>query len=229
MRTRPSCIVTDLEGTTTPIAFVHQILFPYARTHLTVFIATHRDEAEVAAALAETERLAPGRAPLDALLGWMEEDAKVTPLKTIQGLIWRDGYQAGALQTELYPDVVPALRHWHGEGVRLAVYSSGSVGAQRLLLGHAPEGDLTGLFAEFFDTATGGKREAASYASIARRLGVAPDAVLFLSDAEAELDAAASSGLVTCQIVRPADRTLPSSRHETAPDFTAVTDRFGLR
>ncbi|MBV9654570.1 MAG: acireductone synthase [Acetobacteraceae bacterium] len=222
-------ILTDIEGTTTPIAFVHRTLFPFARTRMAAFIATHRTEPEVAAALAETEKLAPGRAPLDTLLGWMDQDAKVMPLKALQGLIWRDGYAAGELQSELYPDVAPALRRWHAGGLRLAVYSSGSVGAQRLLFGHAPEGDLTPLFAGFFDTATGAKREAASYGAIARALDLGPGTLLFLSDVEAELDAAMAAGLATCQLVRPADGTVASSRHQTAADFAAVSNRFGLR
>ncbi len=226
---RRACVLTDIEGTTTPIAFVHRVLFPFARTRMAGFVATHRDEPEVAAALAEAERLAPGRAPLDALLGWMGEDAKVTPLKTIQGLIWGEGYRAGELQAELYPDVAPALRQWHADGVRLAVYSSGSVEAQRLIFGHVPEGDLTPLFAGFFDTRTGGKRDAESYGAIARALGAAPEALLFLSDAEAELDAAAAAGLATCQLVRPADGTVASARHVIAADFTAVTALLASR
>jgi enolase-phosphatase E1 len=226
---RPACVLTDIEGTTTPIAFVHRVLFPFARARMAVFVATHRGEPEVAAALEATERLAPGRAPLDALLGWMDNDAKVTPLKTIQGLIWRDGYRAGELLSELYPDVAPALRLWHADGVQLAVYSSGSTEAQRLLFGHVPEGDLTPLFSGFFDTQTGGKREAGSYGAVARSLGVLPDAMLFLSDSEAELDAAAAAGLATCQLLRPADGAAASSRHSTAADFTAVTGLFALR
>lgn len=223
-----AAIVTDIEGTTTPIAFVHRVLFPFARTHLTVFVATNRTDPAVAAALAETERLMPGKAPLDTLLKWMDEDTKVGPLKTIQGLIWRNGYRNGELASELYPDVAPVLRAWHAAGLRLAVYSSGSVEAQKLLFGHVPEGDLTPMFTSFFDTATGGKKDAPSYRAIAASLGTAPGAVLFLSDVEAELDAATVAGLRTCQLVRPADGTAASTRHPTAASFTDVSRLFSL-
>jgi enolase-phosphatase E1 len=160
----PAAIVTDIEGTTTRIAFVHEVLFPYARARLEGFLRAHADRPDVAAALADTARLAPGIAPLAALLGWMDQDAKIGPLKAIQGMIWNDGYAAGALTGELYPDVAPCLRRWRSAGVRLFVYSSGSVAAQKLLFRHSSAGDLEGLFSGFFDTGVGPKREAASYA-----------------------------------------------------------------
>lgn len=228
MRPPIATIVTDIEGTTTPIAFVHRVLFPFARARLTVFVATNRDDPAVAAALAETQRLVPGKAPLDTLLGWMGEDAKVTPLKTIQGLIWREGYRAGELNSDIYPDVAPALRAWHEAGFRLAVYSSGSVEGQELLFGHAPEGDLTPLFSGFFDTRIGGKKEADSYRAITAALGASESATLFLSDAEAELDAAAVAGLATCQLVRAADGTDASARHANAETFGEVSHLFAL-
>jgi len=224
----PRAVLTDIEGTTSRIAFVHDVLFPYARTHLPALLAERSAEPEVAAALAEVDRLAPGQDRLAALLGWMDQDAKVTPLKALQGLVWRDGYARGELKGDLYPDVAPCLRAWAATGVRLFVYSSGSVAAQRLIFGHATAGDLTGLFAGFFDTRIGAKREAGSYARIVGEIGVAPDAVLFLSDVVAELDAAARAGLATCQLVRAEDRTVPSDTHVTAADFHDVARRFGL-
>jgi enolase-phosphatase E1 len=143
-------------------------------------------------------------------------------------MIWEEGYASGALKGDLYPDVAPALRAWAGVGVRLAVYSSGSVAAQKLIFGHSVAGDLAPLFAAFFDTRIGAKREAASYAAIAAELGVPPAALLFLSDVEAELDAAAASGLDTCQIVRAEDATMPSDRHPLAADFPGVAVLYGL-
>ena len=223
-----AAVVTDIEGTTTPIAFVHQVLFPYARAHLPAFLAAHAADADAAAALAEVRRLAPNQAPLDALRRWMDDDEKVTPLKTLQGLVWNDGYASGALRSQLYPDVAPALRRWMHAGVRLAVYSSGSEAAQRLLFAHTPDGDLTGWFAGFFDTRIGAKRDAASYTAIAAALRLPPDELLFLSDIEAELDAAATAGWQTCQLVRANDATAESRRHATAPDFAAVSRRFEL-
>ena len=212
-----SAVVTDIEGTTTPISFVQRTLFPYARARLPAFLDAHAGRPDVAAELARV----PGDA-LATLLGWMDRDEKVGPLKALQGMIWRQGYADGALRGELYPDVPPALRRWSRDGLRLAVYSSGSAEAQRLLFGHTEAGDLTPLFAGFFDTAAGAKREAGSYAAIALALGLAPGEILFLSDTEAELDAASASGWRTCQVVRPEDGTAASGRHAAAATFDAV-------
>jgi enolase-phosphatase E1 len=219
---RPEAILTDIEGTTTPIAFVRDVLFPYARARLPDFLARHADHPLVA----EARALAGGRPVLDALLAWMDQDAKVTPLKAMQGLIWNQGYRDGALRGRIYPDVPPALRGWHATGLRLAVYSSGSEAAQRLIFGHSDAGDLAALFTHFFDTRIGGKREAASYAAIATTIGAAPDHILFLSDIEQELDAARLAGLRTCQIVRPQDGTVASTRHRTAPSFATLAKQL---
>lgn len=224
----PRLVLTDIEGTTTPIAFVHRVLFPHARAALPALIGRRAQERPVAEALAEIGRLAPGADPLTQALAWMDEDAKVTPLKTLQGIAWRDGYEAGLLKGEFYPDVPPALRRWHDAGIRLAVYSSGSEAAQRLIFGHAADGDLSGLFEAFFDTRIGAKRETHSYGAIVRSLDLAPEAVLFLSDIEAELDAASEAGLQTCQLVRPEDGTVAGTRHRLADSFDAVAAGFGL-
>lgn len=212
-------IITDIEGTTTPISFVHRILFPYARARLENFITSHPDEPAV------SEVPEP---KLQTLQEWMDRDEKITALKTIQGEIWRRGYESGDLKGEIYPDVPAALRRWARAGLRLFVYSSGSVPAQKLLFGHTPAGDLTSLFQAYFDTRVGAKREAASYNAIARAIGGAPAEALFLSDVEAELDAAQQAGLLTCQLVRPEDGTIPSTRHKTASDFNGVAENFGL-
>lgn len=215
----PTHVLTDIEGTTTAIAFVHRTLFPYAASALEEFLARHGEEAEVAAALAEV----PGEDKLAQLRAWMAADAKVTPLKALQGLIWRQGYRSGALHGHLWPDVAPALRAWHARGLHLAIYSSGSEEAQRLLVRHSEAGDLEPLFEGFFDTRMGMKREAASYTNIARAWDVAPARILFLSDVAEELDAAHAAGLGTCQLVRPPDGTRPSGRHPEAADFEDVT------
>ena len=214
---KPAAILTDIEGTTTPVAFVHRVLFPYARARMAEFVASGH------AALADVPE-----PRLETLLGWMDRDEKITALKTIQGIIWEDGYKSGAITAELYADVPPALRRWARAGLRLFVYSSGSVPAQKLLFGHTPAGDLTRLFQAYFDTRVGPKRETASYADIARGVNVRPEELLFLSDIEAELDAAKASGLQTCQLVRAADGTVASARHETAKDFDDVAGKFGL-
>ena len=218
MKIPASVVITDIEGTTTPIAFVRDVLFPYARARLPAFVKAHPEDPDVL----EAERLAPGKPALETLLGWMDADAKVAPLKSLQGRLWHDGYAAGELIGLLYPDVAPALRLWHASGVRLAVYSSGSVEAQRLLFGHAGAGDLTGLFSGFFDTRAGAKREPGSYAGIAASLGAPVAACLFLSDVEAELAAAQAAGLAVCQLVRPDDGTTASARFPYVADFTSL-------
>ncbi len=231
MNQSPRAVLTDIEGTTTPLAFVHRVLFPYARAGLPGLLAERAGEPQVAAALAQIRALAPEADPLAQCLEWMDRDAKITPLKLLQGLVWQDGYAAGALRSELYPDVAPALRAWHAGGVRLAVYSSGSEAAQRLIFGHPPAaagGDLTGLFSAFLDTRIGAKSETASYAEAVRRLGLPRPEILFLSDSAAELDAAAAAGLAVCQLLRAADATPACERHPGCADFAAVAARFGL-
>jgi enolase-phosphatase E1 len=199
-------ILTDIEGTTSSLSFVKDVLFPYAREHLPEFIAAHAHEPDIHKLLKEVSTVA-GR-PLSKdqavqqLLQWIDEDRKVTPLKALQGLIWEAGYQSGDYSGHIYDDAVHALRQWHEQGLRLYVYSSGSVYAQKLLFGHTPQGDLTPLFSGYFDTNIGGKKEAVSYQNIAAEIGLAPAEVLFLSDIEAELDAAKSAGMATCWLVR---------------------------
>lgn len=224
----PACVLTDIEGTTTAIAFVKDTLFPFAAAEFDAFLDAHEHDPEVAAILAEVRAIAREQDPRSVLRLWMAEDAKVTPLKALQGLMWRAGYLDGRLKGHLWPDVAPSLKAWSRAGLRLAVYSSGSVEAQRLLFGHSEAGDLTGLFTGFFDTKVGGKREAASYATIAAGLHLPADEILFLSDVAEELDAAAAAGLQCCQLVRPEDGTLPSARHRQAADFPEVARHFAL-
>ena len=206
-------IVTDIEGTTTRISFVHDVLFPYARARIPAWVAENAADPVLDEVRAES-----GARDLDgcvaALLGWMDEDRKITPLKAIQGRIWEVGFAAGELQGHVYPDVAPALRAWHARGLRLAVYSSGSVLAQQQLFGHSEAGDLRPLFSAWFDTTTGPKRESASYTRIAEALGCEPAEVLFLSDVQAELDAAAAAGLSTALLGRDGASGIP--------DFTAI-------
>ncbi|MBW6400205.1 acireductone synthase [Roseomonas sp. HJA6] len=223
-----SCILTDIEGTTSAIAFVKETLFPFAEAELDAFLDAHEEDPAVAAIMDEVRHIALHLEPRSVLRTWMGEDAKVTPLKTLQGLIWQAGYLDGRLKGHLWPDVAPCLRAWSRAGLQLAVYSSGSVAAQKLLFGHSVAGDLSPLFTGFFDTKVGGKREASSYATIAAGLHLAPADILFLSDVAEELDAAKAAGLATCQLVREADGTQPCDRHPQAADFPAVARRFGL-
>ena len=192
-------ILTDIEGTTSSIAFVADVLFPYARARLADYVAAH--PAETAQILAEVAASEPGD-PIATLLRWIDEDRKATPLKALQGMIWADGYTSGAFRGHIYPDAVAALQRWHAAGIALYVFSSGSVPAQKLLFGHSDAGDLTPLFSGYFDTTTGPKREAASYAKIAEAIGIAPADVLFLSDTPEEVSAARGAGMAARLIDR---------------------------
>ncbi|WP_342628036.1 acireductone synthase [Nguyenibacter vanlangensis] len=222
-------VLLDIEGTTIPVSFVHQVLFPYARAAMPGLLAERAADPAVRAALAEIAGLAPGVAPLAQLNAWMDRDEKIGPLKALQGLAWAEGYRTGVLRAALYPDVLPALRCWHAAGLRLAVYSSGSEAAQRLIYGHTTEGDVTGLFDGFYDLSMGGKRDAASYRAILARAGWAPGRTLFLSDIVAELNAASEAGLRTCQLVRPEDGTVAGAVHARAATLDEAARQFGLR
>lgn len=203
----PSAIITDVEGTTSSIAFVHEVLFPYSRARLASYVTAHAADAGVAAILGEV-RAEAGVPSLDLagctalLLEWHDADRKIAPLKSLQGLIWGEGYAQGALQGHIYADAAEGLRRWHARGIVLYVYSSGSVAAQKLIFGHTAYGDLTPLFSGHFDTVIGGKKEAASYGAIAAAIGVPPAELLFLSDVEAELAAAAAAGLAVMLLAR---------------------------
>lgn len=182
----PQVILTDIEGTTSSLSFVHQTLFPYARARLPSWVAEHGGD-------------------LEKLLGWMDVDAKETELKDVQGKIWAEGYAAGELTGQVYPDAAEVLRRWHAQGIRLAVFSSGSVAAQKLIFGYSDQGDLAPLFSGWFDTTTGPKREAGSYRKIAAAMGVAPGDMLFLSDIVQEIDAAKAAGMRALLIDRDGD------------------------
>lgn len=200
-------IVTDIEGTTTSISFVTEVLFPYARERMSSFLDAHKNEADVATEInAVRAEIGDPEASLDivkqTLQQWIDNDKKITPLKALQGMIWRSGYESGSLKGHLYPDVKKALESWHADGVSLNVYSSGSVAAQKLIFGFSVDGDLTSLFEHYFDTKIGGKREKNSYITIQQQLNVAPESILFLSDIVAELDAASEAGLQTLALDR---------------------------
>ncbi|MDF7651192.1 acireductone synthase [Pantoea sp. Acro-805] len=218
-------IVTDIEGTTSDIQFVHKVLFPYARQHLAAFVRENQAEEPVIAALnAVREESAAPEATLEeviaTLIGYIDEDRKSPGLKALQGMIWRAGYVEGQFTGHLYPDVLPAFERWQQQGTALYVYSSGSVAAQKLLFGYSDEGDLTSLFSGYFDTGVGAKREVQSYRNIAEQIGLAPSSLLFLSDIHQELDAAAEAGWHTLQLIRgEADN---ASRHHQVNDFSQI-------
>ncbi len=207
----PAAILTDIEGTTSSIAFVHSVLFPYSRARMAGYVRDHAgDLSEILDAVRAEAGAAPDPADCIAQLErWHDEDRKIAPLKTLQGLIWTEGYASGELKGHVYPDVAAALHRWRAAGIALYVYSSGSVAAQRLLFGHSAAGDLNPLFAGNFDTAVGGKREAASYRAIAAAIAIPAERILFLSDIAEELVAAQAAGMAVTQLVR--EGALPES------------------
>lgn len=215
----------DIEGTVADIAFVKQVLFPYARRALPGFIENHADDPDVAAELAAAADLAgvptdDHGAIVEALVGWIDADRKATPLKALQGMVWKTGYQQGDFTAHLYPDAFAWLKKMHSGGFPLYVYSSGSIAAQKLYFSHSDFGNIVDWFDGFFDTTTGPKKEADSYRKIAGRIARPATEIAFFSDVEAELDAAAEAGMNTVQIVRPG--TEASSRHRRYPDFSAI-------
>lgn len=211
-------ILTDIEGTTSSLSFVKDVLFPYARRHLAGYVRDHAGDPQVRACLEETRALAglpeAGDEPLIAqLLAWVDEDRKATPLKALQGMIWELGYLRGDFTGHVYDDAAAVLRDWHARGIALYVYSSGSVHAQKLLFAHTAFGDLTPLFDGYFDTRSGAKTEAESYRRIAAEIGTPAVEILFLSDIVQELDAARDAGMQTCQLVRDGS-TDPAAPHQ---------------
>lgn len=200
-------ILTDIEGTTSAVSFVFDVLFPYAARHLPDFVRQNAGRADVAEQITAVRRdsnepQADVERVIEILLSWIAEDRKATPLKALQGMVWAQGYQAGQLKGHIYPDAVEALQRWHAAGYQLFVYSSGSVQAQKLIFGCSEAGDLTPLFSGYFDTTSGPKREAQSYTNIQQAIGVEPGEILFLSDIVQELDAAQAAGLQTCGLAR---------------------------
>ncbi len=232
-----SIILLDIEGTTTPKAFVYETLFPYAREHVREFILQHLNDSGVRANMEalQQQNAADTEANLDPPLWWntlpvnstvayvhwlMDRDSKLPALKDLQGKILVEGYESGELRGDVYPDVRPALERWTRQGRAVCIFSSGSVLAQKLLFNHSAAGDLTGFIRAYFDTATGGKREAESYGCIAKELGSQPKEILFVSDVVEELDAARAAGIETLLCARPgeSDAATPNCRRVQAFD-----------
>jgi enolase-phosphatase E1 len=238
-RTGVKAVLLDIEGTTCPVSFVAETLFPYAREALGPYLERHGDRGDLQALLQElwngwanetdpeavALRLQHPETPnaphnLVPYLHWLiRRDRKDAALKELQGMVWAEGYALGALQGPLFADVPAALRRWHGQGLDLAVYSSGSVAAQQLLYGHSSAGDLRALFSHWFDTRTGPKQEASSYLRIVEVLGMAPASVLFISDAIAELNAAAAAGLQVLFSDRPGNPQRDAGGFERIGDY----------
>jgi enolase-phosphatase E1 len=224
-------IVTDIEGTTSSISFVKDVLFPYAAEHLPEYIREHRTERLVREQLNAVAELA-GTASHDAepliqqLLNWIASDTKATPLKALQGMIWEHGYRTGSYRAHVYADAVQKLTEWHEQKLGIYVYSSGSIQAQKLFFEHSVYGDMRPLFIDYFDTTTGAKQDENAYRAIATSIGYGADEILFLSDIESELDAARAAGMQTCWLLRPDDSSIDptdvNTPHSIAVSFDEI-------
>lgn len=218
-------VLTDIEGTTSSLSFVKDVLFPYSRTRLPDFVREHAHDPQVSRLLEDVRKEAGATLGQDdvikLLLRWIDEDRKATALKALQGLIWEKGYRDGDFTGHIYADAVEGLRAWHKRGIRLAVFSSGSVKAQQLLFRHSDAGDLTPLFTAYFDTTIGQKREADAYHRIADSMKMPASEILFLSDIKEELDAARQAGMRTHWLQR--DATTASAIHPVAKNFREIS------
>ncbi len=231
-------ILIDIEGTTTPVAFVYDVLFPFARRHLQAYLLDPEHAESVADALAllrrewdadtaarhhlsdwQIDRPASAAGYLEWL---MDRDIKSPALKRLQGEIWDGGYRSGELKGQVFPDVPPAFARWREAGVTIAIYSSGSVLAQRLLFGATAQGDLTPFIGAYFDTGIGAKRWPDSYRRIASALEQSPGDMLFVSDVTAELDAARSAGCQVLLAVRPGNQPVESADAESIRSFDQI-------
>jgi enolase-phosphatase E1 len=216
----------DIEGTTTPIAFVYDVLFPFARRHMAAYLRTAATE-DLSREY-EADRSAgntpPGSASdlLPYVYWLMDQDRKSTALKRIQGEIWLEGYQSGELHGDVFPDVVAALEHWRKNGSEIRIFSSGSVLAQRLIFSTTAFGDLTKYLSGYFDTTTGAKNESASYRQIADAFGLPAPEILFVSDVTRELDAARNAGMQTALCIRPGNHPQPAHTHRAITTFAEL-------
>jgi enolase-phosphatase E1 len=226
-------IVTDIEGTTSSISFVKDVLFPYARKALPAFVAEHGGELEVRHWLDKVreeigEPDADDARVVATLQAWIDADRKHTALKALQGRIWQAGYAGSEYQAHIYPDAAAALRRWHAAGHPVYVYSSGSVPAQQLLFAHTTDGDLAPLMSGWFDTRTGGKREVESYRRILEQIKRGPGGALFLSDVVEELDAARDAGFDTLLVDRLDDYPTPRTETKDTHGHARATSFDGL-
>jgi enolase-phosphatase E1 len=233
-------LLLDIEGTTTPMDFVFATLFPFASANAEEFLRRHFAEPEIREVIEELRSTWSGAASSGAPV-WVEStpeeklssvaayvrwlisrDSKITPLKTLQGKIWEQGFRSGELKGQVYPDVAPAFIRWRAQGRRIAIFSSGSVLAQKLLFAHSTAGDLSSYLEAHFDTTTGGKREPASYHKIAAAFRLPPAQILFVSDVIAELDAAHAAGVHTALSLRPGIAAPPVPDHPSLETFAEL-------
>jgi len=231
-------ILLDIEGTTSSIQYVYEVLFPYARTELEPFLTAHWEKPDVQDAVGQIATdaghnsaeawlndLNPGQQQTTVVrevIRQMDADLKATGLKTLQGLIWQAGFDGGVLKAHLFDDVLPAIQNWHQQGCDIRIYSSGSIAAQKLFFGHTGAGNLLPYFNGHYDTTTGPKTEAASYRKIAADYACEPAEILFISDVVAELDAASAAGLQTVLSIRPGNLEQHGNPHAAVRSFREI-------
>jgi enolase-phosphatase E1 len=220
-------ILSDIEGTTSSISFVVDELFPYFREHIQE-LPKMAQVSEVKESIAqvinfvkeeEGKSITTTEEVIAYLDLWCREDRKVTPLKTLQGFVWKKAYEEGAIKGHVYDDVPTCLNKWRANGLKIGIFSSGSIHAQKLLFQYSCFGDLSKHLSNFFDTNTGAKRDAATYKAIAEILDLEPHQILFLSDIQEELLAAEEIGYQTIQVVRPGST---GSWKQTVPTFNEI-------
>ena len=218
-------IITDIEGTTSSISYVKEVMFPYSKRRLRSFLEAHWQKDKVKELIIGLEEKLQRSIDLDTAVRtfeeWIDKDLKEPLLKELQGHIWEEGFKSGEIKGHIYEDAYKKLKEWKEQGYRLYVYSSGSVKAQKLFFGNTDYGDLTYLFDGFFDTSVGNKKEKESYLKIAELIGLKPEECLFLSDTEEELDCARSAGMRTVKVVRDTEKT--DSKHPIVKNFYQIT------
>ena len=202
-------VLCDIEGTTTALSFVHEVLFPLSRKEIGSYVREHWNDPDMKQLF---EKLGSSTDDVVRLLiSWIDADKKEGALKEIQGRIWKKGFESGEIQSHIYPDVPKRWSEWKDRGIKIYIFSSGSIEAQKLLFRYSEAGDLTSYIQDYFDTTTGPKKEPESYRKIAALIGFHPEEILFLSDVQAELDAAKSAGMKTTQIIRDPAHPLATS------------------
>ena len=222
-------ILTDIEGTVSSISFVKDVLFPYSKERIDTFIKENKDNAEVQRILDEVRKIEGKDLTVEEIIEtlkkWIDEDRKIAPLKDIQGLIWKEGFETGKLKADLYEDAYRKLKEWK-EKYPIYVYSSGSVQAQKLFFSHTNYGNILNWFSGHFDTKIGNKKESDSYKKIAKEIGLKPEEILFLSDNPDEIIASAKAGMKAIRVVRPNDaeyiEDFPYKQVKTFDEITEV-------
>jgi len=227
-------ILTDIEGTISSLTFVRDVLFPYARNNIARYLESHASDSIVAEVINQVKNIIRSdrkkensaaeeitlTGVINTMIGWIDEDKKITPLKTLQGLIWEEGFKKEVFKAHIYSDALQKLQLWKKQGLPLYVYSSGSIFAQKLFFTYNEAGDILSLFSGHFDTTIGAKKDAGSYQKIAFSLNTMPENILFFSDIREELDAALATGMKTAWIIR--DGALADSPHKCFSDFDDI-------